>query len=91
MILACAQKLLRERLSTFWEGTRETTGVFLGHMGKTRQAIAYSHRIYLDDIQRTLEQDASVAQAPQFDAAFSKLRVEVSRACRLRTRTRFPA
>ena len=77
MILACAQTLLRERLGSFWESTRETTGVFLGHMGKTRQAIAYSYRIYLDDIQRTLAEDPAIANSPSFEAALSRLREAV--------------
>jgi len=77
MILACAHTLLHEQLASFWESTRATTGVLLGHMGKTRQAILYGQRIYLDDVHSTLAADSAIARSSHFEPAFAKLRSDV--------------
>jgi NAD(P)-dependent dehydrogenase (short-subunit alcohol dehydrogenase family)/3-oxoacyl-(acyl-carrier-protein) synthase len=49
MVLECAHQLKSE-LTAFWDANTETIGVFMGHMGATRNAALYGARCYLDDI-----------------------------------------
>lgn len=49
MTLSGAAKI-RGRLGDFWDAHRDRTGVFIGHMGPTRNAIEYTGRCYLDDL-----------------------------------------
>ena len=49
MAVSCADEL-RSGLGDVWSRHRDTTGVFLGHMGPTRTAVAYARRCYLDDV-----------------------------------------
>ena len=51
------------QLGAFWDANRERTGVFLGHMGATRNATLYAGRCYLDDIERTLRAGPTVGSS----------------------------
>ncbi|NJP43449.1 cytochrome P450 [Actinacidiphila epipremni] len=78
MILSCAHRL-RDSLGSFWEDSRETTGVVLGHLGATRNATLYATRCYLDDLNGALRADPELAAAPWLPQALDRLREEVRR------------
>ncbi|MEU6055954.1 SDR family oxidoreductase [Streptomyces xanthochromogenes] len=76
MILACAHEL-RDRLPEFWQEHTERTGVVVGHMGPTRAAMLYANRCYLDDIERTLGEDAELAANSRTGELAERLRERV--------------
>jgi NAD(P)-dependent dehydrogenase (short-subunit alcohol dehydrogenase family)/3-oxoacyl-(acyl-carrier-protein) synthase len=53
MVLSGAAKI-RGRLGDFWDAHRGSTGVFIGHMGPTRNAMEYADRCYLDDLSQVI-------------------------------------
>lgn len=59
MVLAAARGI-KEQLGGFWDAHKKTTGVLLGHLGPTRNAVLYATRCYLDDL-RSLASDAELA------------------------------
>ncbi|WP_052398349.1 SDR family oxidoreductase, partial [Streptomyces sp. NRRL F-5123] len=78
MVLRCAHRL-RDTLGGFWEDSRETTGVVLGHLGATRNATLYATRCYLDDLTLALRTDPELAAAPWLPDALERLKAEVRR------------
>ncbi|MCX5197378.1 SDR family oxidoreductase [Streptomyces sp. NBC_00249] len=76
MIISCAHEL-RGQLSEFWDAKAERTGVVVGHMGPTRAAMLYANRCYLDDIERGLRADPSLAAEPGLTAVVDRLRERV--------------
>ncbi|MEU8777266.1 SDR family oxidoreductase [Streptomyces sp. NPDC048606] len=76
MIISCAHEL-RGQLSEFWDAKAERTGVVVGHMGPTRAAMLYANRCYLDDIERGLRSDASLAAEPRLAEVVDRLRERV--------------
>jgi hypothetical protein len=81
MVLECAHEL-RSQLTTFWDANTERIGVFMGHMGPTRNATLYAGRCYQDDIQVAGTRSRSRRSPPC-------ARKSAGSCCR-RTRTRFP-
>ncbi|HEX9335262.1 MAG TPA: SDR family NAD(P)-dependent oxidoreductase, partial [Pseudonocardiaceae bacterium] len=61
MALSGAAKI-RDRLGEFWDAHRSRTGVFIGHLGPTRNAMDYAARCYLDDLSEVIP-DAGVMSA----------------------------
>lgn len=59
MVLAAARGI-KEQLGDFWDANKKTTGVLLGHLGPTRNAVLYATRCYLDDL-RSLASDPVLA------------------------------
>ncbi|MDO5696343.1 MAG: SDR family oxidoreductase [Dermatophilus congolensis] len=55
MVLAAARGI-KDQLGDFWDAHKKTTGVLLGHLGPTRNAVLYATRCYLDDL-RSLTSD----------------------------------
>jgi NAD(P)-dependent dehydrogenase (short-subunit alcohol dehydrogenase family)/3-oxoacyl-(acyl-carrier-protein) synthase len=76
MILECAHQL-RDQLGPFWEASRAKTGVFLGHMGATRNATLYGARCYLDDIRAALAANPLLADSPFLAPLLERLTVDV--------------
>jgi NAD(P)-dependent dehydrogenase (short-subunit alcohol dehydrogenase family)/3-oxoacyl-(acyl-carrier-protein) synthase len=60
MVLECAHEL-KAQVGDFWERSRNRSGVFLGHMGPTRNAVLYGARCYVDDVSRVLGSCVSLA------------------------------
>ncbi|MBF9337043.1 SDR family oxidoreductase [Microbacterium lacticum] len=48
LIAVRAAQSLRQQLSAVWEAERERIGVFVGHMGPTRNAMMYARRSHID-------------------------------------------
>ncbi|MBG0566145.1 SDR family oxidoreductase [Actinoplanes aureus] len=70
MMLRCADEL-RTRLGGVWDEYRNTTGVFVGHMGPTRHAVEYGKRCHLDSAAAALSGlPTAVAPDEQVTALF---------------------
>jgi 3-oxoacyl-(acyl-carrier-protein) synthase/NAD(P)-dependent dehydrogenase (short-subunit alcohol dehydrogenase family) len=78
MVLECAHRL-RAQLGDFWEANRDTTGVFVGHMGATRSATLYGSRCYLDDVESALLANGRLGGAAALGRSLERLRAEVGR------------
>ncbi|GCF09615.1 SDR family NAD(P)-dependent oxidoreductase [Dictyobacter arantiisoli] len=78
MILECAHSL-RQQINNFWDASRRQTGVFVGHMGITRNAVLYNNRVYLDDIKRTLYSNPKLSDSALMATLFEQFEQEVKR------------
>ncbi len=83
MVLECAHAL-KAALGDLWEARRQATGVFLGHMGKTEQALRYGDRTYLDDVQQALVGE------PALSGLIEELRADVKRRAPASNEDSFP-
>lgn len=72
MILECAHRM-RDKLGQVWESNKAATGVFLGHMGATRNATLYGLRCYLDDLREAVLENPKLAQSNAVSAALNEL------------------
>ncbi|MCI2416139.1 SDR family oxidoreductase [Saccharopolyspora sp. K220] len=62
MALECGHQL-REQLGDAWQQHAERTGVFVGHLGPTRNGMLYANRCYLDDIGKALTGNPVLAES----------------------------
>ena len=76
MVLAAARGI-KERLGDFWEANKKTTGVLLGHLGPTRNAVLYATRCYLDDL-RSLADDPALAGEEWYPELIEGLAAELT-------------
>jgi NAD(P)-dependent dehydrogenase (short-subunit alcohol dehydrogenase family)/3-oxoacyl-(acyl-carrier-protein) synthase len=73
MILECAHEL-KAQIGKFWDEHRRDFGVFVGHMGTTRNAALYGGRCYIDEIGSVLRKDQSGRLAPVIDGLANEIR-----------------
>ncbi|MRH92064.1 SDR family oxidoreductase [Nocardia sp. SYP-A9097] len=76
MMLRCVNSLAPQ-LSEFWSSTRATTGVFVGHLGPTRNSTLYALRCYLGHLGRAVSQSSALAHSPEVRAAFEAFEATV--------------
>ncbi|MGO4617947.1 SDR family NAD(P)-dependent oxidoreductase [Nocardia sp. 2YAB30] len=76
MILQCVGKLAPE-LSDFWSAKRDTTGVFVGHLGPTRNGTLYASRCYLNHLRRVLAEQPEGVRTAEMQAAFESFEATV--------------
>ncbi|MER5389806.1 SDR family oxidoreductase, partial [Saccharopolyspora sp. NPDC002686] len=62
MALECGHQL-RDQLGAAWQEHAERTGVFVGHLGPTRNGMLYANRCYLDDIGKALTGNPALAES----------------------------
>ncbi len=72
---------LRDALGGFWEQSRDTTGVIVGHLGATRNATLYAHRCYLDELRALISaaRDGESGDATDTFEAFEAYAAEIRR------------
>jgi len=70
---------LRDQLGQFWERSRDTAGVLVGHLGTTRNSTLYAHRCHLDDLRDVVSGAAPDGWSEQVTAAFEGYAEEVRR------------
>jgi NAD(P)-dependent dehydrogenase (short-subunit alcohol dehydrogenase family)/3-oxoacyl-(acyl-carrier-protein) synthase len=89
MIVECAHSL-REQLDSYWEKSRGNAGVFVGHMGATRNAILYGSRCYLDEIGTILSEENRRERFPLLPGLLDRFGEEMKRLVPPSTEDSFP-
>jgi 8-amino-7-oxononanoate synthase len=89
LALDCAQEL-KEAMGNTWDSMKDTTGVFFGHMGKTRHGILYGSRCYLDDACETIQTGTQFSRCPEKDRIIEEFRKEIQEAIPQANEDSFP-
>lgn len=76
MILRCVRDL-EQQLQPVWSRIGDTTGVFVGHLGPTRNSTLYAQRCYLGHLERIFRASPVLSADPEFRAAFDAFRSQV--------------
>lgn len=78
MAVECGHQL-RDQLGDAWSAHADRTGVFMGHLGPTRNGMLYADRCYLDDIGRALSANPALAESGVLPELLDGLREQAHR------------
>ncbi|KOG56859.1 hypothetical protein ADK75_06335 [Streptomyces virginiae] len=68
---------IQRTLEAFWNASTETTSVFVGHMGPTRNATLYASRCYLNHLGKGVAANQAWSDSPDAVKAFARFSDEI--------------